>query len=232
MKQFGTNTIISSEMETVAQDKSVHPSALVTSKQTLYSPGASFGNSNANGTGELYMSIMVQFSETAPNDKSINCTSVLFTLGFNGVKVKEATGGSEVQMKFGMVLVPTHPFASVTDNPMSKHPLVAKVLFREAQLFPEGTPLIHHVHPLEFPAVVFRMVVVKGIQPVVLLQVNEGVGSGLMIMSCVSLPPQLPAELYVMVTGLVPAKLGSNIPVEAFVIPNPLQVPPAEAAVS
>ena len=90
--------------------------------------------------------------------------------------MNEATGGSDVQMKFGIVLVPTQPLPSVTESPMSKHPFVVNELVNELQLFPAGAPLIHQVHPFEFPEVVLRIVVENGMHPESELQVKVGTG--------------------------------------------------------
>ena len=81
-----------------------------------------------------------------------------------------------MQMKFGIVLVPTQPLASVTESPMSKQPFVVKELVSELQLFPDGTPLIHQVQPFEFPTVVLRIVVENGMHPE--REWQEKVGAG------------------------------------------------------
>ena len=39
----------------------------------------------------------------------------------------EATGGREVQIKLGIVVVPWHPLPSVVESPISKHPAEEKV---------------------------------------------------------------------------------------------------------
>ena len=52
---------------------------------------------------------------------------VLFTEGLFGVNENEATGGREVQIKLGIVVVPWHPLPSVVESPISKHPAELKV---------------------------------------------------------------------------------------------------------
>ena len=56
------------------------------------------------------------------------------------------------------------------------------------------------------------------------------VGKGFTIMFSVLIPPQEPEIVYVIVCVPGPAEAGSNVPIEVFVIPGPLQIPPVFAA--
>ena len=72
----------------------------------------------------------------------------------------------------------------------------------------------------------------NGAHPDVTSAEKDTTGNGLIVMSCVSVSPQLPAMVYVIVVVPAPATLGSNAPVIGLVIPFPLQVPPGLAAVN
>ena len=88
------------------------------------------------------------------------------------------------------------------------------------------------MHPFPSGTLVFVRLTVSGAHPEVTSAVNETTGNGFTVMVCVSVSPQLPAIVYVMVVMPAPATLGLNAPVAGFVIPIPLQVPPGLAAVN
>lgn len=70
-----------------------------------------------------------------------------------------------------------------------------------------------------------------GAHPLVILDVNTGVGNAFTVIVCVAVSPQIPAIEYVIIFTPVVAKAGSNVPFTASIIPVPLQTPPVVAAV-
>ena len=82
------------------------------------------------------------------------------------------------------------------------------------------------MHPFPSGTLVFVRLTVSGAHPEVTSAVNETTGNGFTVMVCVSVSPQFPAIVYVIVVVKTPAALGSKAPVAGFVIPIPLQVPP------
>ena len=98
-------------------------------------------------------------------------------------------------------------------------------------MFPLGTPSTHHVHPFPTGTLVLVRFTVSGAHPEVASAVKETTGNGFTVIVCVSVSPQLPGMVYVIVVVPTPATLGLNAPVFALIMPVPLHVPPGLAAV-
>ena len=58
-----------------------------------------------------------------------------------------------------------------------------------------------------------------------------GVGNALIVTVCVAVSPQVPEKIWVTVNVPAPETAGSNVPTLVFVIPVPLQTPPAVTGV-